>query len=79
MSLSHAFKFYNLFKQDPNFRKACYACKSREEWFVFSDSEFEEVISSTLFRCLMEAIETITKERQCSRIMLEVREDNMVA
>lgn len=62
MSLSHAFKFYNLFQQDPNFRKACYACQSREEWqlfiknegLAFSENEFEEVISYSLFRCRIE-------------------------
>lgn len=62
MSLSHAFKFYNLFRQDHDFRKACYACKSREEWLLFlkdrglefSVDEFEEVISSSLFKCRTE-------------------------
>lgn len=62
MSLSHAFRFYNLFKQDSDFRKACYACKSREAWqlflknegFEFSDNEFEEVLSASLFRCQTE-------------------------
>ncbi len=62
MSLSHAFKFYNLFKQDHNFRKACYACKSPEEWLLFmknkglefSGNEFEEAITHSLFKCQTE-------------------------
>ena len=39
----------------------------------------EEYRGKGVGRCRMEAVETIAKERQCSRITLEVREDNMVA
>ena len=62
MSLSKALIFYNLFRKDMNFRRACFACQSekelsellKEECLPFSDEEFGDIISSSLFKCQTE-------------------------
>lgn len=59
MSLSNAFRFYSRFREDKDFRKACYSCNSPEEirFFMkengveFTNDEFAEVITSSLFKC----------------------------
>lgn len=62
MSLNKAFEFYNLFRRNIGFRKECCTCNSKDELkeflenkhLLFSDEEFNEVISSSLFKCQTE-------------------------
>lgn len=62
MSLNKAFEFYNLFRTNIDFRKECCTCNSKDELkeffehknLLFSDEEFNEVISSSLFKCQTE-------------------------
>ncbi len=62
MSLNKAFEFYNLFRTNISFQKECCTCNSKDELnaffenkhLLFSDEEFDEVISSSLFKCQTE-------------------------
>ncbi|GAB6122200.1 hypothetical protein JCM30204_33490 [Dysgonomonas termitidis] len=63
MALSNVFTFIKYIQSNNDFRKSCYSCKSKAELrailacyeIVFTDEEFREAISASLFKCQMES------------------------
>lgn len=59
MSINNAMKFIREVDANPNFRKECYSCKTKEELFEmlekqelgFNDFDFEEAVNMMLFKC----------------------------
>ncbi|MDR1809344.1 MAG: hypothetical protein LBR34_02925 [Prevotella sp.] len=62
MSLSNAFRFFRVFREDAAFRQRCYTCPTRSELLAmleqesmdFSDDEFSDAVTSALFKCQTE-------------------------